>query len=230
MPPKSGLSLFQSTRPVRGGTGSAHTMYPGTVISIHPPRAGRDFLQPGPGSLPPHFNPPAPCGAGHPHLEHLLEHLLFQSTRPVRGGTLKITSCMLEAAFQSTRPVRGGTLWGLTQKTSSVHFNPPAPCGAGRPIPSRNPIPSRFQSTRPVRGGTWPRLLCVEGGLFQSTRPVRGGTILSAQRGGKEVFQSTRPVRGGTLRAERYSLTRKFQSTRPVRGGTTTWLHETQRL
>ena len=33
----------------------------------------------------------------------------FQSTRPVRGGTIERTEELMLAIFQSTRPVRGGT-------------------------------------------------------------------------------------------------------------------------
>ena len=35
--------IFQSTRPVRGGTGVVEHFKPLSNISIHPPRAGRDL-------------------------------------------------------------------------------------------------------------------------------------------------------------------------------------------
>ena len=35
--------------------------------------------------------------------------LLFQSTRPLRGGTIEIFQDNAEYEFQSTRPLRGGT-------------------------------------------------------------------------------------------------------------------------
>ena len=57
------------------------------VISIHPPRAGRDDR-----------------GLG---AEALGKQ--FQSTRPVRGGTLSKYILQPAKVFQSTRPVRGGT-------------------------------------------------------------------------------------------------------------------------
>ena len=38
----SGKQLFQSTRPVRGGTIAHAQRMPDRNISIHPPRAGRD--------------------------------------------------------------------------------------------------------------------------------------------------------------------------------------------
>ena len=56
-------------------------------ISIHPPLAGRDsgasYGSPWRGD----FNPPAPCGAGPVPLSSYTPPLLFQSTRPLRGGT-----------------------------------------------------------------------------------------------------------------------------------------------
>ena len=57
--------LFQSTRPVRGGTyRRIYKLHRLHSISIHPPRAGRDCTC---AYICPHFcdfNPPAPCGAG----------------------------------------------------------------------------------------------------------------------------------------------------------------------
>ena len=85
-------------------------MYQLKYISNHPPRAGRDNLPDG----------------------DLTDDLVFQSTRPVRGGTPLIEEVAEKPKrFQSTRPVRGGTTnWASTSPKS------------------------RFQSTRPVRGGT----------------------------------------------------------------------------
>ena len=56
---------------------------------------------------------------------------LFQSTRPLRGGTFFTLVFPVILTFQSTRPLRGGT----------QPFPPPK-------------IPFTFQSTRPLRGGT----------------------------------------------------------------------------
>ena len=45
-----------------------------------------------------------------------------------------MTTPRQQEQFQSTRPLRGGT-WATSRRTpSSSHFNPPAPCGAGRQI------------------------------------------------------------------------------------------------
>ena len=80
------------------------------IISIHAPHTGRDviaFLQ-------------------------IVRELAFQSTRPIRGATIRYRAKQVSPlVFQSTRPIRGATthcrlclnLW-------------------------------RFQSTRPIRGAT----------------------------------------------------------------------------
>ena len=79
--------IFQSTRPLRGGTVSAIMCRITVSISIHPPLAGRDH----------HFrNEHTVVGISiHPPLagrDIPLDYLtgafeLFQSTRPLRGGT-----------------------------------------------------------------------------------------------------------------------------------------------
>ena len=124
-------SIFQSTRPLRGGTSGSVRYHRHEHISIHPPLAGRDArgllprarrrisihpplagrdLQPCTGRhRKEYFNPPAPCGAG-----------------PCCGR------CRLTAAY----------------------FNPPAPCGAGQVGFSRVREQVIFQSTRPLWGRT----------------------------------------------------------------------------
>jgi len=57
------VMMFQSTRPARGATGCAvgkHLLFP---VSIHAPRAGRDFGGDNSVSAPICFNPRAPRGA-----------------------------------------------------------------------------------------------------------------------------------------------------------------------
>ena len=106
-----------------------------------------------------YFNPPAPCGAGLVLTCRRLILIGFQSTRPVRGGTVAVEMHSTAPRFQSTRPVRGGTSrrQGLQTHVSIIsihppragrdqvrwvkdnkrkHFNPPAPCGAGPIAPT----------------------------------------------------------------------------------------------
>ena len=128
-----GLIAFQSTRPVRGGTFLAFQSTGNRIISIHPPRAGRDQRL---GFAPARFqdfNPPAPCGAG-------------QKLCPVDTGNLR---------FQSTRPVRGGTFAVLPMWVPAMDFNPPAPCGAGLRNSSL-PNPTKRISIHPPRAGRDP--------------------------------------------------------------------------
>ena len=126
------------------------------IISIHPPRAGRDDYPRILNSQQHHFNPPAPCGAG-PVIQLLL---IFQhgiSIHPPRAG-------------RDVHAVLNVFLY--------FNFNPPAPCGAGRRCYRQQWQQQRFQSTRPVRGGTTALWRQQKKSIFQSTRPVRGGTLL----------------------------------------------------
>ena len=124
---------FQSTRPVRGGTHTNSDIRPSSIISIHPPRAGRDLI----------------LG------RFIICTSLFQSTRPVRGGTETVGSVPTTPfPFQSTRPVRGGTdLIRLKSKSKQISIHPPRAGRDHREYRS-NPEAYAFQSTRPVRGGT----------------------------------------------------------------------------
>ena len=146
------------------------------IISIHPPRAGWDgrsvvcnrriehFNPPTPCGVGPsfyrssvylhNFNPPTPCGVGLARGRYPRCTATFQSTHPVRGGTLAHLAIIREAfIFQSTHPVRGGTWFPgrfPSRRHISIHppragwdlmilddlgvernFNPPTPCGVG---------------------------------------------------------------------------------------------------
>ena len=171
-------TLFQSTRPMRGGTQYAPKEPPVTEISIHPPHAGRDRHQATSQSQDQYFNPPAPCGAGPPDWN----------------------SHNAGAGFQSTRPMRGGTQFGLSTTLHEHHFNPPAPCGAGRlenwftsaakgisihpPHAGRDsslrglpPIVMYFNPPAPCGAGLIGDYFIFHDAIFQSTRPMRGGTL-----------------------------------------------------
>ena len=88
---------FQSTRPMRGATLIPElAIRPMATISIHAPHAGRDH----PPILKPYqemyFNPRAPCGARPIAGSISNSTWKFQSTRPMRGATLRY-NCL--AAF-----------------------------------------------------------------------------------------------------------------------------------
>ena len=81
-----------------------------------------------------------------------------------------------EVTFQSTHPVRGGTIaHKISQRNGSISIHPPREgwdlCCADCPRKD-----CKFQSTHPVRGGTSARRNPLGNKRFQSTHPVRGGT------------------------------------------------------
>ena len=127
------LSDFNPPTPCGVGPAYSLMLHLSAGISIHPPRAGWD-------------------GSGRSGLSHCTT---FQSTHPVRGGTL-VFSASLEhnTQFQSTHPVRGGTAGRFRNVPHKYYFNPPTPCGVGRRRGQRQKGFLQFQSTHPVRGGT----------------------------------------------------------------------------
>ena len=83
----TGIVLFQSTHPVRGGTSNASISFPPKAISIHPPREGWDLLF------------------------RVCSRWQDISIHPPREGWDVTDLCIerVENIFQSTHPVRGGT-------------------------------------------------------------------------------------------------------------------------
>ena len=100
---------FQSTRPLRGGTCTVKSQRDEILISIHPPLAGRD----------------------HQH-DAAVQRRLISIHPPLAGRDRAHSSAIVRASY----------------------FNPPAPCGAGPSRPLCSHPESLFQSTRPLRGGT----------------------------------------------------------------------------
>ena len=145
------LRKFQSTLPVRGRTLTFLVLLLHALISIHPPRAGRDTKK----SL------------------YSFRLLVFQSTLPVRGGTTTWRSCQSQIQFQSTLPVQGGT-GSSSNWQSTSYFNPPSPCGEGL---SAMPVLDYSQdiSIHPPRAGR--DHLDFEGPLVRqiSIHPPRAG-------------------------------------------------------
>ena len=238
---------FQSTHPVRGGTRSAAGISSSSAVSIHPPRAGWDnsaiscWLRFFVSIHPPRagwdfcrvatcysskcFNPPTPCGVGPCHVFYRkYGSFPFQSTHPVRGGTVHHQGRCHSGQFQSTHPVRGGT-------SSQWPDCRPAPVSIHPPRAGWDLLPGghvlfveMFQSTHPVRGGT---LLAVvqppEGNV--SIHPPRAGWDVKERTYQTRFVVSIHPPRAGWDDPGRYRWPppRWFQSTHPVRGGT--WQH-----
>ena len=82
---------FQSTRPVRGGTTRATATLPSWG----------------------YFNPPAPCGAGPPPKPGAVARNNISIHPPRAGRDPGAAYSALFGLFQSTRPVRGGTIFVL---------------------------------------------------------------------------------------------------------------------
>ena len=148
-------------------------------ISIHPPRAGRDYGAASTiGGGDSDFNPPAPCGAG-------------RWNPPVFRAFITY--------FNPPAPCGAGHTRAICFP-SQQDFNPPAPCGAG--LPGLHQVIRQVTiSIHPPRAGRDFNALFAQVCIFQfqSTRPVRGGTTIpSVPVMYWALFQSTRPVRGGT--------------------------------
>ena len=147
-----------------------------SVISIHPPRVGRDVSAALKCWASPDFNPPSPCGEGRAMPAMPAKPWQFQSTLPVWGGTYS-QFVMPLAKHISIHPPRVGRdvhpLDSYSQARISIHpprvgrdhrglrvqqpgyyFNPPSPCGEGPPKLRSISYKIKFQSTLPVRGGT----------------------------------------------------------------------------
>ena len=80
------------------------------AISIHPPRAGWDHLNQAFGFDPFYFNPPTPCGVGLTGRMQQREYQDFNPPTPCGVGRADVAAVMEAYIFQSTHPVRGGTI------------------------------------------------------------------------------------------------------------------------
>ena len=228
---------------MRGATLRAASVGVERDISIHAPRAGRDNFFRLRRGLSGDFNPRAPCGARLASIIRCKGTNIFQSTRPVRGATVRSVGQRLQPRISIHAPRAGRDQGDTVSLKMSLYFNPRAPCGARHATSRAAPSFSLFQSTRPVRGATMLEAISEPVVLFQSTRPVRGATpaplfpapnekiSIHAPRAGRDspTRLTTRPIRYFNPRApcgarpSFWSMlfeTRIFQSTRPVRGAT----------
>ena len=191
--------IFQSTRPLRGATRDGGRQWAQVPISIHAPLAGRDL-----------------------DMEYeTLSDLNISIHAPLAGRDWRyVHLAQARVVFQSTRPLRGATLRPFQRCLLLPYFNPRAPCGARHKRATDGTANVQFQSTRPLRGATFIVSLYAIIISFQSTRPLRGATryVHFTQTGC--VFQSTRPLRGATNNLWENLWEPRFQSTRPLRGAT----------
>ena len=170
--------VFQSTRPIRGATQKQNLNYWNLDISIHAPHTGRDNI------LIMQYIAPLDISIHAPHTgrddqgrEHYQLSSQFQSTRPIRGATLRYPAM----------------LWWAS------HFNPRAPYGARLRRLILFPGISTFQSTRPIRGATIAGNSGPILGSISIHAPHTGrDPAKDANRAADKQFQSTRPIRGAT--------------------------------
>ena len=144
---------FQSTRPVRGATvfPTAPQLFHGyfnprapcgarphppfntrrnLMISIHAPRAGRDFHQPTCSSFSAYFNPRAPCGARRV-TEGTISKTLAISIHAPRAGRDRGGQKHSKGIAISIHAPRAGRDQAPVPGTAfPKDFNPRAPCGA----------------------------------------------------------------------------------------------------
>ena len=145
---------FQSTRPVRGATKSGSPPCYTDSISIHAPRAGRDYEFIKNYQVNVHFNPRAPCGARLRVYAFYKVAAVFQSTRPVRGATFPIPEELAQIIISIHAPRAGrDQAWQSERDAPFISIHAPR---AGRDLAggALKSFRSGFQSTRPVRGAT----------------------------------------------------------------------------
>ena len=159
-----------------GGTGFRQVFSGQLVISIHPPRVGRDIQRVPDLALSQISIHPPRVGRDLGGFRGDAPVFPFQSTLPVWGGTVHDLVGRQAVLFQSTLPVWGGTVRAHAVSKPHLHFNPPSPCGEGLLPDVFADVFIQFQSTLPVWGGTQLFLPGETGFLFQSTLPVWGGT------------------------------------------------------
>ena len=168
-----------------------------SVVSIHAPHAGRDQNR---HTLPDFFlcfNPRAPCGARSSAMWRAACSLTFQSTRPMRGAIMGMSTPLSDIVVSIHAPHAGRDMLAVTDD--------------GLDLP--------FQSTRPMRGAIFFRvsadfglpvsihaphagrdaqicLIHAKQSLFQSTRPMRGAMLIPRRSAGYKIVSIHAPHAG----------------------------------
>ena len=221
-------------------------MVPHAHISIHAPLTGRDQRQREEAGGADGISIHAPLTGRDPYnVQMSATSMEFQSTRPLRGTTGLEMMIYSATVFQSTRPLRGTTAWHNSRYRQQVNFNPRAPYGARRCLPTEASIYSnisihvprtghdcwivRCNRSRPDFNPRAPygarrapaRMAPPRRTYFNPRAPYGARRVLLSDFSAFGAFQSTCPVRGTTEPfAIQLSLVMSFQSTCPVRGTT----------
>ena len=193
-------ALFQPTRPLRGATAAAERGRLPLQISTHAPLAGRDREA----------------------LDGVLPPVRFQPTRPLRGATPPIVTVSWWSIFQPTRPLRGATTASAPRAPICRNFNPRAPCGARRFVPSSSPLQSTHFNPRAPCGARLhlavARLVVV---VISTHAPLAGRDYCKpAFPAYRTDFNPRAPCGARLLQTGLSSISNRFQPTRPLRGAT----------
>ena len=119
---------FQSTRPLRGGTSGSVRYHRHEHISIHPPLSGRDF-----------------------RIRRTRADADISIHPPLSGRDFRIRRTRADADISIHPPLSGRDHRSTARPRCRAHFNPPAPCGAGRRLPV--PILAHVISIHPPLAG-----------------------------------------------------------------------------
>ena len=123
----------------------------------------------------------------------------FQSTRPLRGATRLSPSRRRSQSISIHAPLAGRDGFRGCVGHRDTDFNPRAPCGARRVLPSSCTLQCHFNPRAPCGARLWTFSSADRPLGFQSTRPLRGATPRRCRPPTPAAgFQSTRPLRGAT--------------------------------
>ena len=144
--------LISIHAPLAGRDNGIRRQGRGRRISIHAPLAGRDTPCARGTVVAQHFNPRAPCGARLSHYgttmlstnfnprapcgarpgirRRRVLRALFQSTRPLRGATVRQFLKLRLIRISIHAPLAGRDYHRHTRRCGHRYFNPRAPCGA----------------------------------------------------------------------------------------------------
>ena len=140
----------------------------------------------------------------------------------MRGATVHLVAAMLLCCISIHAPLAGRDVYTDDSGSTTVHFNPRAPCGARPVFPCGVSLQMYFN----------PRAPCGARLLQGVSRQGCPGISIHAPLAGRDAlmapvsstvirFQSTRPLRGATLSGDPHAIrVTTFQSTRPLRGAT----------
>ena len=168
---------------MRGATKAIPPAKAKSEVSIHAPHAGRDdsAMDPSTGST--SFNPRAPCGARPGRLPTSGPHVVFQSTRPMRGATIPSPLARPSPRVSIHAPHAGRDATSSSTPPVSGSFNPRAPCGARRYDHKRLLDKTTVSIHAPHAGRDRIRRTIMDITIkFQSTRPMRGATSVYKKR------------------------------------------------